>query len=99
MSTHNLVGIYGIADDPAEVPKHSQWVARMRRRLEPVSVGLYVGEADLEVTPGRAAKCYSAEAWERMRELKRKHDPDDLFCWFLGDVSPNAVSSGAHSGG
>lgn len=90
MSSHNLVGTYGIADEAKDVPVNQQWVANLRALLAPNALGLYVGEADLEASPGRAAQCYSKEAWARLREIKKKYDPDDLFAWFINDVSPSA---------
>ncbi len=89
MSSHNLVGIYGIGDDPGDDPFNSQWVANVREILEPNSLGLYVGEADLSI-PGRARKCYSPEGWAKLSAIKKKYDPDDLFAWFLGEESPSA---------
>jgi hypothetical protein len=93
MSSNNLVGVYGIGDEEADVPINREWVARMRGLLEPNSLGLYVGEADLEI-PGRASKCYSPESWAKLREIKKKYDPEDLFAWFLGDTSPSAGAEG-----
>lgn len=89
MSSHNLVGTYGIGDEEDEDLGNREWVAELRDLLEPISRGLYVGEADLEAWPGRAAQCYSPESWAKLREIKRKYDPEDFFVWFLGDESPN----------
>lgn len=91
MSSHNLVGTYGIGDDFEQLPKNKEWLDNLRELLKPVAVGLYVGEADLEVFPGRAAQCYSPESWAKLREIKKKYDPEDLFSWFLGDKSPAAA--------
>ena len=93
MSSHNLVGVYGIGDEPSDLPYNRRWVADIRALLEPNSLGLYVGEADLEAFPGRAAQCYSPESWARLREIKQKYDPDNLFAWFLGDESPSVNRS------
>jgi len=89
MSSNNLVGIYGIGDAPEDDRYNQEWVANMRLLLEPNSLGLYVGEADLSI-PGRARKCYTPEAWARLSEIKKKWDPDDLFAWFIGETSPSA---------
>ena len=89
MSSQNLVGIYGIGDHPDDVRFNKDWVAKLRTLIEPNSLGLYIGEADLDVAPGRAAKAYSPESWAKLRELKQKYDPDNLFAWFLNDQPPS----------
>ena len=42
-----------------------------------------VGESDLTSNPERVRECFSSEAWERLTELKRRHDPDDVFFSYL----------------
>lgn len=88
MSSHHLVGLYGIGDHRDDAPFIQDWVANMRSLIEPQSLGLYIGEADLDIAPGRAAKAYSPESWAKLRELKQKYDPDNLFAWFLNDEPP-----------
>ena len=89
ISSQNLVGSYGICDDPADLPATRQWVTNLSSLLEPDSVGLYVGESDLEAAPNRAAQCYSPEAWAKLGEIKRKYDPGNLFFWFINSDVPS----------
>jgi hypothetical protein len=47
--------------------------------LAPYRAGRYVGEADLTVSPGRVAECFTPAALERLLALRQRHDPKGLF--------------------
>ena len=72
-------GIYALWDDPADDEANRAWVRRIDDALAPYRTGRYVAEADLTLGPGRRAECFTPEALERLRELRRRHDPDGLF--------------------
>jgi FAD/FMN-containing dehydrogenase len=48
--------------------------------LDQYAVGHYVGESDIVADPGRAARSYSKTNWERLQTLRRKYDPEGIFC-------------------
>ncbi|HSD25007.1 MAG TPA: FAD-binding oxidoreductase [Solirubrobacterales bacterium] len=73
-----LVNIAAMYVDPAEKETHDAWVDGLAGALGKNGAGGYVGflgEADEETL--RAA--YPGGNWERLRGLKRRYDPDNLF--------------------
>ena len=71
----NVVSMYV---DPAEEQAHTAWTKGLAESLGKNGAGGYVafmGEEEEETI--RAA--YPNGAWERLRELKRRYDPDNLF--------------------
>jgi len=71
----NVAAMYA---DPGEKETHEAWVAGLAGDLSDGGSGGYVGfhgEAD-EATV-RAA--YPGPTWDRLREIKRRYDPDNLF--------------------
>jgi FAD/FMN-containing dehydrogenase len=74
-----LVMAYAIWDDPAADEANRAWHAEVREQVEPISLGHFVNEADLDAAPGRLARCFTPANWERLVELRGKWDPDRLF--------------------
>jgi FAD/FMN-containing dehydrogenase len=73
-----FVNIAAMYLDPGETDTHDAWVARLADSLGKDEAGGYVGflgEEDQETV--RAA--YPGPTWDRLRELKRRYDPDNLF--------------------
>jgi FAD/FMN-containing dehydrogenase len=71
----NVAAMYG---DPSEQGTHQAWVDGLAEGLGKNGAGGYVGflgEEDEETL--RAA--YPGGTWERLRGLKRRYDPDNLF--------------------
>ncbi|QIG50127.1 FAD-binding oxidoreductase [Nordella sp. HKS 07] len=69
---------YAIWRDPGADAENVAWLRNTSDRLAPVSLGHYVGEADLE-RPERAHGSFSPAACERLKGLRRKFDPACLF--------------------
>jgi FAD/FMN-containing dehydrogenase len=73
-----FVNIQAMYADPAEQETHDAWVAGLADSLGKDGAGGYVGflgdEAEATI---RAA--YPGATWDRLRELKRRYDPDNLF--------------------
>lgn len=67
--------IYDAAEDDAV---NVAWLRATADSLAPITLGHYVGEADLE-RPGWLDGCYAPEALRRLRALQRLHDPDGIF--------------------
>jgi len=79
------VGVYGFWDDPARDQTGRAWVRSVMREVEPLSLGGYIGETDLSVSPNRASRCFSPEAWTKLIAMKKKYDPDQLFYSYLNE--------------
>jgi len=64
--------------DPGEKDRHDTWVAGVADSLGKDEAGGYIGFlGDEDEATVRAA--YSGPTWDRLRQLKRRYDPDNLF--------------------
>jgi FAD/FMN-containing dehydrogenase len=70
------INLYAIWTDPRYDEENVAWVRSTIDRIEPWITGFYVGEADLAVTPERARRCYPPEKWQRLAEIRSRHDPE-----------------------
>ncbi len=71
----NLAALYGQPDEKA---KHEAWVSDFAKRLQQGDGGAYVNFlGDEGETRVRAA--YPGRTWERLREIKARYDPTNLF--------------------
>lgn len=69
---------YAIWTEPSEDARQRAWLRDTADAVAPVTLGHYVGEADLD-RPGRMAGCFSPAAWDRIGALRQWHDPVGLF--------------------
>lgn len=79
MDERTLVLAYAIWDDPAGDAPNRRWMSELVQRLEHVSTGHFLGEADLTRDPERAARSFSKANWERLAALRTQWDPDAAF--------------------
>lgn len=62
-------------DDPAP---HEAWTTRLWDVLRPESTGVYVNFLENE-GPERVREAYPGATYERLAEIKRRYDPDNVF--------------------
>jgi FAD/FMN-containing dehydrogenase len=73
-----MVNVAAIYQSPDERPKHAAWVDGLSDELRQDDAGAYVGFlADEGEKRVRAA--YPGATWDRLREVKRRYDPDNVF--------------------
>jgi hypothetical protein len=71
---------YAIWTDPAEDERHHDWVISHTERLAALGKGVYLGDTDFTRRPDR----FLSEAnFRRLEEIRRRRDPDELFCSYL----------------
>jgi FAD/FMN-containing dehydrogenase len=75
---------YAIWSEPTDDAINERWLRETVRAVEPLTIGHYVAEADLLAGPSRSIRSFSVPNWQRLQDLRRKHDPTDLFHTFLG---------------
>lgn len=68
--------------DGADDSKNSAWHNKCMKLLSPHIKGHYVSESDLVHNRDFARASYKVENWQRLAELKKKYDPDQLFFGF-----------------
>jgi FAD/FMN-containing dehydrogenase len=62
--------------DPAEGERHLAWAGALAADLEPFSTGVYVNELG---PGGDVARAYAPATLERLRAIKRRYDPGNVF--------------------
>jgi FAD/FMN-containing dehydrogenase len=78
---HHVVWVDPVGDDPSEDTKMVKWARQCWRALAPFADrGVYVNALDDALEEGeRSVREAYGENYERLRELKRKFDPTNLF--------------------
>jgi FAD/FMN-containing dehydrogenase len=73
-----MVNVAAMYQRPEERSRHAAWVDDLSRELIQDDAGAYVGFlADEGEARVRAA--YPGPTWERLRQVKRRYDPDNVF--------------------
>jgi FAD/FMN-containing dehydrogenase len=72
-------GCYAIWDDARDDAANQAWFRATIAVLDRHATGHYIGESDIVFDPSRAARAFSPPAWRRLRELRRRYDPDGMF--------------------
>jgi FAD/FMN-containing dehydrogenase len=86
MDERTLILTYAIWKEAADDQSNRRWMKDVVAKLEPISKGHFLGEADLHVSPQRASRCFSQANWQRLIDLKRVFDPRGTFHGFPGQV-------------
>ena len=72
------VSVDAVWQRPADAPAHRDWVTRVWAGLRPCTAGVYVNELGDE-GPDRVRAAYHPASWSRLRALKARYDPDNVF--------------------
>ena len=73
-----MVNLAALYQSPDEKAKHEAWVSEFAKAIEQSDKGAYVnflGEAD----EAQVRAAYPGSTWDRLRQIKAKHDPTNLF--------------------
>ena len=70
--------IDAVWNDPGESEPSIRWAEDMWAALRPFSAGVYVNELGDE-GPHRAREAYHPATWARLRRLKDRYDPENVF--------------------
>jgi FAD/FMN-containing dehydrogenase len=73
-----FVNIAAMYMDPNEKATHEAWVAGVADLLDKDEAGGYVGFFG-DDDEGTVRAAYQGPTWDRLRQLKRRYDPDNLF--------------------
>ncbi|MBO6717294.1 MAG: FAD-binding oxidoreductase [Rhizobiaceae bacterium] len=69
---------YAIWEDAADDQANLAWMRGTSKRIAPISLGHYIGEADLDLVE-RSRRSFAPLAYERIQRLQRKYDPTAMF--------------------
>jgi FAD/FMN-containing dehydrogenase len=73
-----FVGAASVFEDPAERARWEAWTEAYLASLAPGPRNTYVNFLD-EEGPEAVRNAYPGETWDRLRAVKRRYDPDNLF--------------------
>jgi len=73
-----MVALGAVYEDAAESPDHEAWVTGFMAALQDGSPGVYVNFLGDE-GEARVREAYPGATWDRLAEVKRRYDPDNLF--------------------
>jgi FAD binding domain/Berberine and berberine like len=77
-SAGHTFNITAVTEDEQGFDEERQWVREFWSALEPYHTSVYVNFL-MEEGEERVREAYGAERYDRLRELKRRFDPDNLF--------------------
>lgn len=84
MVARTFVWCCAVWDDETDDANNQAWLRQMLESVGAFGVGRYIAGADLIADPSGAATAFAAANWDKLRQLKGRYDPGDLFYWFLG---------------
>lgn len=79
-------GAWTMWEDAADDAPNMAWHDETMRLLKPYVAGHYVSETDTVTHPEYARLSFAPANWQRLADLRQKHDPDDLFFSFTGGL-------------
>ena len=79
MSAHYYGGPWTMWKKAEDDEANTQWHRKCLELLRPFVVGYYIGESDTVTYPNIVQESYTEDKWKRLRELRKKYDPDGVF--------------------
>jgi FAD/FMN-containing dehydrogenase len=73
-----MVNVAALCQSTDELPGHDQWVAEFAAALQNGTQGAYVNFLGHDGA-ARIREAYPSPVWERLVDVKRRYDPDNLF--------------------
>jgi FAD/FMN-containing dehydrogenase len=73
-----MMNVAALYQSPEERPVHEEWVSGLADELLQDDAGAYVGFLTDE-GEARVRAAYPGPTWDRLREVKRKYDPENVF--------------------
>jgi len=73
-----LIGFAAVGFDPSEYPAHLAWVESLYNAVRHHATGSYLNFLEDE-GDSRIRQAYSAATYQRLAEVKRRYDPNNLF--------------------
>ncbi|CAN5342799.1 FAD-binding oxidoreductase [soil metagenome] len=80
VQTDAYVATYIVDDDPSRDAANRDWLTLAMRRLEPVTVGQYLGDSDMT---NRQLRFLGDEQFARLQSIIAERDPDARFVRYL----------------
>jgi hypothetical protein len=77
-SSRIMVNLFSMYGTPEEAPPHETWIAKMAKELDQGDKGAYVNFINDE-GEARVRAAYPGKTWDRLRQIKRRYDPTNLF--------------------
>ena len=77
-SSRIMVNLFSVYAAPEEAPANEAWIAEIGPELQQGDRGVYVNFLDDEGEE-RIRAAYPGRTWDRLREVKRRYDPTNLF--------------------
>jgi len=73
-----MVNVTAVFGHPQEAPRYRSWAEEFRTALQKGNPGAYVNFL-ADDGQARIREAYPGETWDRLREIKRRYDPANLF--------------------
>jgi hypothetical protein len=73
-----MINIGALYEKKEEAPRHERWVAEFGSSLRRGEDGAYVNFLATD-GPGRIHEAYPGKTWDRLVQIKRRYDPQNLF--------------------
>jgi len=74
-----FVSTYAQWDAERDDEANRRWLKALYDELDGVASGAYINEFDLEERSARVERCFAPANWARLRELRRRCDPEGVF--------------------
>lgn len=81
VQSDHYFALYGIWEDEKDDGHNNAWVSKTMGEIGRFSIGAYTGEFDFQA---RESRFWGDEETQRLRNVRRKWDPEGIFCGYLG---------------